>query len=96
MNENFGLMGIDKVFDNDVKSRVCSEVSARNELESHNLVKPSEEVDKHNKILSIHLSEDDDSGREENFSSDLGVNIDCVGCIFVEVKTTVEKTAGLW
>nr|GEU83711.1 hypothetical protein [Tanacetum cinerariifolium] len=76
--------------------RVCSEVGTRNELESHNLVKPSEEVDKDNKIPSIHLSEDDDSGREENFSSDLGVNIDCVGCIFVEVKTTVEKTVGLW
>nr|GEZ95581.1 triosephosphate isomerase, cytosolic-like [Tanacetum cinerariifolium] len=53
--------------------KVCSKVGATNELESHNFVKLSEQVDKDNKSALLHVSGDEDSGLEQKFSSDLGV-----------------------
>ncbi|GKB87336.1 hypothetical protein Tco_0959608 [Tanacetum coccineum] len=64
---------------------------ASNELESHTLVELSKEGNKDDKSALIHVSEDKDCGLVGKFSSDSGVKIDCVGSIFVEASTVVEK-----
>nr|GEZ42818.1 hypothetical protein [Tanacetum cinerariifolium] len=64
---------------------------ASNELESHSLVELSKEGNKDDKSALIHVNEDEDCGLVGKFSSDLGVKFDCVGLIFVEASTVVEK-----
>nr|GEZ51057.1 mitochondrial translation elongation factor G [Tanacetum cinerariifolium]GEZ53187.1 mitochondrial translation elongation factor G [Tanacetum cinerariifolium] len=62
-----------------------------NKLESHTLVELSKERNKDDKSALIRVTEDEDCGLVGKFSSDLRVKFDCVGLIFVEASTVVEK-----
>nr|GEV77334.1 integrase, catalytic region, zinc finger, CCHC-type, peptidase aspartic, catalytic [Tanacetum cinerariifolium] len=66
-----------------------------NNIDLNNLVEVSKEWDKDDEMSSKDSSKvykNKDNGMEENFTSDLGVRIYCVGSNFVEVTTILEKT----